>query len=205
MEGKERAELKNKILEFLLSLDGNYHNTHIYSKMGKPVNSIDHFDEILDEMIIDGRRYVDYNKSDGIFYLGRNNFTEEFLHNGGFVNMYENELEAQIQVNSIANQEQAIRDLTQENLKLSNQVANMKLKTYLIPLIISGISAAIAFASLIYVIYINSSKVSQFELRTIESKIDSIKIDFKKENEKLKSRIYEAEMLIAVYESDSLI
>lgn len=204
MEGKERAILKNQVLEFLLPIDGNPHNNHIYSKMGKPVKSLAHFDEILNEIIREGERYVYYNKSGGMFYLGSNNFTEEFLQNGGFVNMYERELEAQIQADSIANQEQTIRNLTEENLSLSNQVANMKLKTYTIPLIISGVSAAVAIGSLLSSIYTSSSKVSQSELRTIEHKIDSLRIDFEKENDKLKSRIFEAEMLIAVYESDSL-
>ncbi|MDF4204031.1 hypothetical protein PXD56_13745 [Maribacter sp. SA7] len=204
MEGKERAELKNKILEFLLPIDGNPHNDHIYSKMGKPVKSLAHFDIILDEIIREGERYIYYNKSGGMFYLGSNNFTEEFLMAGGFVNMYESELEAELQAASIANQEQAIRNLTEENLSLSNQVANMKLKTYLIPLIISGVSAAVAIISLVVASKSNSNSSSQSEIRNIENKIDSLRIDFKKDNDILKDRIYEAEMLIAVYESDSL-
>ena len=200
MEEKNRAEFKNSILDFLLGLDGNYHNDFIYSNMGKPVNSQDHFDEILYEMIDEGERYLYYNNTGGMFYLGSNSFTEEFLKAGGFVTMYESNLEADLQATSIANQEQTIRNLTEQNLTLSNQVAAMKLKTHLIPLVISGLSAIVAIGSLFYP---KSNNVSLSEIKTIHNKLDSLRMDFKKENEELKSRLYEAEMMIAVYE-DSL-
>ncbi|MDV7138242.1 hypothetical protein R3X28_05110 [Maribacter sp. TH_r10] len=42
------------------------------------------------------------------------------------------------------------------------------------------------------------------KLKQLERELQQLKIDIKKENNELKERLYEAEMLIAVYESDSL-
>jgi hypothetical protein len=63
------------------------------------------------------------------------------------------------------------------------------------------VSTLVAIASLIK----SSNSVSSSELNDIKTEIDSLRMDFKKENDELKDRIYKAEMLIAIYESDSLI
>ena len=202
MEGKQRAELKNQVLEFLLNKEGSYSNDYIYSEMGEPTISQAHFDELLKEMKNEAVRYFVYNDRRGYIFAGSNSFTNEFLVKGGFVNMYESELEADLQAVSIQNQEREIRDLQQENLILSNQVAAMKIKTYWLPIIISAISAVVAVGSLIYAINSNSNSVSRSELETIQNNMDSLRSDFLKENDELKEKLFKAEMWISVLEEE---
>lgn len=204
MEGLKRAKLKNKILDWLTCNHGAYSTDTIYKKMAKPVKSESHFNEIVSEMCNDGSKYFDYNDDGTWNFLSSNDFTQEFLDNGGFVNQYESDLEADLEATANSNQEGKIRDLQEENLTLSNQVAMMKIKTYWFPIIVSAIGALTAIGSLIYTINQATETVSKTELQELKNEVDSLRIEFKKENDDLKERLYEAELLIAVYEGDSV-
>ena len=193
MDGIELAQFKDDTLKYLITIDGDYLTEYVYSKMGNPTKTQDHFDEIITQMKREAGRYFAYSKDSGMIYIGSNNFTKEFLDKGGFVNMYESELEAELQAASLAEQDRRIKDLEER-----------KLKNYWWPIIISAISAVVALGSSAFAIHSNSNSVSRSELKTIQKNIKTLETDFKKENDELKSRIYEAEMLIAVYESDSI-
>jgi hypothetical protein len=203
MDDKELAEFKDNILKLIADkehgADINWlvHQFKIKglnrSYLEKVLEAIDDFEKDVLHLIR-GERY----------YLQRTPLTLKFLDKGGFLNQYESDVEADLEAMAISNQEQTIRDLTQENLKLANQVSSMKLKTYFIPLIISGISAIMAIGSLLFAFSQSTNRVERSELKSIQNEIEVLQSDFKKDNQELKSRLYEAEMLIAVYEEDSI-
>lgn len=79
------------------------------------------------------------------------------------------------------------------------KVADKQTLYWWLPIGVSLISAIVAIVSLIK----SSNSVSQSDIELILHNIDRLKFDYKKENDELKERIYKAELLIAVYESEA--
>ena len=205
MEGRERAELKNRVLRFLLKNDRDYRPKAIYRSLNSPVKFLEHFIELLEEMCQEASKYFDCDvRDDGsIWVLKQNEFTLEFLEAGGFINQYESDLEAVQEMNRLAVQEERFKGLEEKNLLLGNRLAEQKLKTHWIPITISLIGLGVAIASYFRPSDNVTREELNQELQKVQDTIQQLKTDFKNENEELKERVYEAEMLIAVYE-DSL-
>ncbi|WP_424002495.1 hypothetical protein [Maribacter sp. IgM3_T14_3] len=90
MEGRERAELKNRILEFLLA-DPHHSFTvdNLWKQLDKPAKNLLNFKAITDEMLDTGSRYFLYIKNDPFSSFGKNELTQDFLNDGGFIPAYE--------------------------------------------------------------------------------------------------------------------
>ena len=198
MDEKELAHFKDDILRLFVDKKNGadiYWLVHQINMEGLNREYIESVLEDIDEWDLNVLQVIRNER----YYMQPTPLTKKFLDQGGFVNQYESDLEADLQAASISNQENKIRDLQEENLTLSNQVATMKIKTYWFPIIISSLSAIIAIVSLFYPI---PDTVSKPELQELRNEVDSLRIEFKKENDELKEKLYEAELLIAVYESE---
>ena len=198
MDEKELAHFKDDILRLLVDKDLGADINWLAAKLKIVGANRDYLKTVLDE-IDDWNINVLHVTRNERYYMQPTPLTKKFLAIGGFVNQYESDLEADLQAAAISNQENKIRDLQEENLTLSNQVATMKIKTYWFPIILSSLSAIIAIASLFYPIPDTDLKP---ELQELKDKVDSLRLDFRKENDDLKERLYEAELLIAVYEGE---
>ncbi|WP_430426451.1 hypothetical protein [Maribacter litoralis] len=204
MKGRKRAELKNKILEFFINDPVHLFPTEtLWNNLGKPVSKLQ-FQEVLDEMVSVGGRYFLQTVNSPFKSYGYNDLTQDYLDIGGFVNQYESDLEADEQLFKLESQNQRINDLTEENLKLVNRLSKQKLKTHVIPIVISGISALVAIGSLLYMIFKPETSTNIKELKQMEQRLNYIEGTLSNEVDSLKNKLYEAETLIEVYESDTL-
>ncbi|QCW98708.1 hypothetical protein FGM00_00680 [Aggregatimonas sangjinii] len=159
-----------------------------------------HFRDVLDEMVWEILRHIQFSQVKPSPIWSSTDFTKDLIDAGGFVNMYESDLEADVEAERLARQEQRKSKLQEENLALSNELNRQRLKTHWIPIAVSVISLCLAAYSL----FTPSTDVTQDELQKVRDEVERLRMDFKKENDDLKERLYEAEMMIAVYESDSL-
>lgn len=95
MKDLERAEFKDRVLKFLNEARRNmsYDSENLYSQLGKPVPSVKHLQEILEEMHSEAGRYFsrEFNNIYGFIYE-RNEFTQELVDNGGFVELFKERL-----------------------------------------------------------------------------------------------------------------
>ena len=192
MDKKGLAQLKDEILKLLVDKEHGADINWLIVKLNKEWLNRDYLETVLDE--IDD---WDYNVLHVIrnerYYMQPTPLTQEFLDNGGFVNQYESDLEADIEAEMLRQQTRRIKDLEEK-----------KLRNYRIPIIVSIISAVTAIGSLIYTINKSTDTVSKSELQELKNEVDSLRIEFKKENDSIRNRLYEAEMMIAVYEGEDV-
>lgn len=80
---KSNAEIKDDILQFLMNDISAWTVDTLYTKLQNPTPTVAHFEKIIKEMISDGGQYFNYTEGEEL-YLGQNDFTKEFLNNGGF-------------------------------------------------------------------------------------------------------------------------
>lgn len=199
MEDKELAELKDIILKWLIEYGSGDLET-INNQLGKPMVDESHLRELIEDMRIDGGKYFDYLEDNPFYVVSKNDLTKIFLDKGGFVNQYESDLEADIEAEKLNKRDERLKSLQEQNLDLANQLSILKLKTHMLPIIISFLS--LAFAA--FALFKPSDTISKQDFRDFQDNVEKLKIDFKKENDNLKVRLKNAEMLIAIYESDSL-
>jgi hypothetical protein len=188
MDELELAQLKDRILEYILNKD-NSKEEDVFKALNKPTNHIDQFREVALNIFKHHHKYFkmrqgfqyDVNDSGTIYY--KTDLTKPFLLIGGFTGVYE----------------QMEKDLLME--RKVKKASDKKTLYWWIPIAVSFLSLCFA----VYPLLRKPTEVTQDEIKTIHNKIDSLRSNFKKENDKLKEQLYEAELLIAVYESDSLI
>lgn len=201
MEGKELAELKNKVLEFMLPMgDDTMGVDLLYKRIPNPFDDPKELLEVLITMTEEAPNYFEFDqKNYPPIWFSSNGMTQRYLDKGGFVNQYESDREADMEALKLAAQDQRIKD-SQEK----------KLKYWWVPIGVSLLGLGIAIASY----FRPSDKVTQDQLsnniEVIQDSIQSLKTDFQKEtdalrndfqkeSDSLKDRLYKAEMLIAVY------
>lgn len=203
MDGLELAKLKDEILDFGIRVLNGHVNPNLFrNENGIPYKN--HEEEIVyshaiqracEEIAAYGNNIVStFEDSKDSFVCGQ--MTEKFLDDGGFVTQYNKEAKAMRNMNHGILQDKRLKDLTEKNLNLKN-------KTYWLPIAISIVSLGFAAYSLLKPS--NNVPQEQYDtkMESIEKDIQQLRIDFKQENDKLKDRLYKAELLIAVYESDS--
>ena len=81
---KSNAEIKDDILKLLLKFESSWTTKMLYSKLNEPNKSHSHFLELIKEMIGDGGKYFNHFVEGSTTYLKKNEFTQEFLDEGGF-------------------------------------------------------------------------------------------------------------------------
>ncbi|AZQ58366.1 hypothetical protein EJ994_05935 [Maribacter sp. MJ134] len=183
MNEKDKAILKNRILEFLyLNKSSLWGLDRLEDNYGKKAPSKGHFRELIKEMSETGSRYFDYNW-DAVPhpYFKANDFTKEFLDAGGFVNQYESKKEADEQAARLLMQDERIKNQTEENLRLTTELNRQRLKTHWIPIIISLVGLGIAVASFFRPSNNPSKPVDDNRLQIIEMKMEQIENDLKKD------------------------
>lgn len=186
MDDFEIAQLKDKILRYVVENDVS-NEMDVFEALDKPLKHVRLFQDFTTEMFRHDHKYFLRHErpqselKDPIFDLYMTDQTKPFLDKGGFVGIYED---------------------TKKELEEKEKVkkaANKQTLYWWLPIGVSIMSTIVAIFSLIK----SSNSVSQSDIELIQYNIDSLKSDFKKENDKLKERIYKAELLIAVYESEA--
>lgn len=185
MDDFKIAQLKDKILQYLVENDVS-NEKEVFEALGKPLKHLRLFQDFTTEMLRHDNNFFLRHKrpqselKDPIFDLYKTDQTKSFLDKGGFVGIYKD---------------------TKKELEKKEKVkkaADKQTLNWWLPIAVSLISAIVAIVSLIQ----SSNSVSQSDIELIQYNIDRLKSDYKKENDELKERIYKAELLIAVYESE---
>ncbi|MDC6405869.1 MULTISPECIES: hypothetical protein [Maribacter] len=190
MEGKARAELKDRILKFLIE-DPSHSFTveRLWENLGKPVDNKLLMQEILDEMEnTAGSNFLVINNS-GYESYGSNEFTQDYLDNGGFTNQYEVEMEVARNMNKSALQDSRIKDMQEKDL-------NLKIRNGKFSLPISIISVLVAVGSLLYSIFKPAPelKSNDVQIKQLEERLDKIEYTLTKDVDSLKKELYDAEI-----------
>ncbi|SNR64261.1 hypothetical protein SAMN04488009_2918 [Maribacter sedimenticola] len=177
------AQLKDRILTYVMN-HNNSKAENVYKALGNPMNDIDKFRDVAQNIFTHHHKYfkirqgIQYDQNDsGIIYY-KTDLTKSFLKIGGFTSLYE----------------QNEKDLHME--RKVKKASNKKTLYWWVPIVISSMS--LLFSS--YSILTKKSDITQEEINSINNKIDSLKSDFKKENNKLKEQLLKSDLLIAVYE-----
>lgn len=192
MEERKQAELKDRILKYLMENE-NTETSIILNHIPK-INT-DVFEEIISELVdLNLIETVARTKSGHrikITYKG-----SKLLYKGGFMEQYESEDEAENTRRILELEEQGRTRKRDEHLELNTELTKQELKTHWIPIFISIIGLGIAIAS-----YFRPYKVETDVdiLKRIE-KLETNQKQFKKANDSLKNELYKAELVIRVYE-----
>ncbi|HDZ15513.1 hypothetical protein LCGC14_1191590 [marine sediment metagenome] len=204
MTKQEIAKAKDSILKFMLdntkinravfANDSYYDQRDFWSKLFDRKISSETIDRFISQIINYPDTIVSNFKESGI---QPNELTKTFLDEGGFVGLYEKERK------KIIDLENAKTVIALKNTRQA-KLAKWQIITFW-PLFVLGIFGGVYSA--IDMLESNENiSVDKYNsnISEIKKKIDSLRINFKQENNQLEERLYEAEMLIAVYESDSL-
>ena len=196
MEDKFTAEAKDRVLLALLQNQSYTTCSDIALDIKDPRYNEQLVKNLLEEIeVSEYSSLIEIDKRDP-WSASANEGVKDFLVNGGFImiNVKAQEL--------LANQERKPLALQEEKPIVETRKVKIDHKPYWI----SGISVLIAISSLIYTVTRPSNSVSQEQydakIESIEKDLQQLRIDFKQENDELKDRLYKAEMLIAVYESE---
>jgi hypothetical protein len=127
-------------------------------------------------------------------YIESNSKTQGFIDSGGFVALYEKEVEAALKSSKI-------EELTETELK--QKIRNNR---WSLPLSITGI--VIALGTLVWSIYSSYNNVTEEQLNpkinSIQSRLQQLENGLQKERDSLKEELYKAEIIIAIYEKDNI-
>tara|TARA_R110002051_G_scaffold295992_1_gene361957 strand:- start:5095 stop:5688 length:594 start_codon:yes stop_codon:yes gene_type:complete len=195
MEGSELARFKDNVLEELLKHSDKIDALSLYKQIGEPLDNYNHFETIVEEMLEHFKRYIQGDNSTGRLYIIATVETKQFLKEGGFVLRRKKEIEANGNLTEMALRPGRIERLTEERLKQDIR----KNKYWWMPIAVSIVSVAIAIASY----FRPSNNITKDKFKELQDEVEGLRIDFNEENNNLKDRLYKAEMLIAVYESDT--
>lgn len=133
MDGLERAELKDRILNLLneAKMHEAFNGENLYLQLDKPVPSIDHLEEVLEELYLEAKRYIhrESNQVYGNIYQ-KNEFTPELIENGGFVELFKVQQERQRKL--LKEQQEIAEDLKNQRIKNKYQarLAKWQVKTF---------------------------------------------------------------------------
>lgn len=205
MDKLEWAKLKDQLLKGLLN-----HGHEI----GHPIISQELLDGRLNEEEVKLMIYEISSFQLNLMTMDLNNpgilvsatrHTQAFLDNGGFQKMEEDVLFKIEELERKQMELEEIEEIKKENVRLINRLNKQKLKTHMMPILISGISALIALSALGWSIYKFSNKppepVDDSRLRNIEMKMKQLENGLKKDLDSLQNELYKAQMLIDSYES----
>ncbi|RIV68768.1 hypothetical protein [Flagellimonas aequoris] len=141
MEGLERAKLQNEILKFIISKRMIYDTNELYKTINNDLKSKAHFKELVEEMLVIAPKYIDESSARGIggsIFISSNEFTQEFLDDGGFVTLYKHK-QARIHELNIKQQEE-VKDIVTQRKKNRYEARLAKWQVYTFwPLFLLGI------------------------------------------------------------------
>lgn len=168
MDGLEKAKLKDRILQFLQdNPDGFFDAEEFYLKLDKPLNSVNHMLEIVNEIRDEAPKFVTTVKTDVFDVIASNDFTMEFLDNGGFEGEYNRQVEAAKKLNESIRREETFKELQEIELK-------QKIRYNTPSIVISSLSFAVAVASFLYTILQPKPESNDNRLEVIEARLDSL-------------------------------
>lgn len=207
MDNKTKARYKDEIVKYLR----DKYPMEIYAKdMAKIISNglLTHQEMIglCEEIISDDYGVIEKGVSAFIAsYVAVEVPKEDFLS----TNIYQ----ALENLKEGAEREEKIRDikrgrkkdeldqLQQKNLELSNQLNKTRLKTHWIPIVISIVGLGVAVASFFRPSNEPSKPVDDNRLQNIEMKMEQLENGLKKDLDSIQNQLYEAQMLIDIYES----
>ncbi|MFS4456680.1 hypothetical protein [Maribacter sp. 2304DJ31-5] len=196
MNGLEKAKLKDKILNFAIVKKSQWEVEELWEDKFKHGYSIRHIESIVEEILIELPEVLDKYPQPGSKNYYLKSSPKDFLDWGGFVSLYE--------VSQIENKDVYDKiKLEDEIRKLQKISLEQKTKTHYLPIVISIISLGFAAYSLLKPFDSVPQEQYDIKMKSIKKELKQIKVDFKQKNDELKDRLSKAEMLIAVYESDS--
>ncbi len=158
MEGRDRAELKDIILAFMLAGEDSMYM--LYKRLNNPVKSEAHFIDIVQEMIAEQPNYIsmrNLHTKDSTILLSAKPLAADFLKNGGFTKIFDNYAEIMRKENENATRETTLKELTEKELR-----QKIRYNKYALPL--SIVSILIAIGGFIWSIYKPANNVIPIEM-----------------------------------------
>lgn len=215
MEGRERAELKDRILQTIMEQtffpEGNYYQSWITEH-----RLLNYFKGILqnDEIPLIIREIQEFNEN--LVYTNedtlktRNEYkvkihTQKFLNIGGFVNQYESELEAETTRRLLEAEERDALTITRGNERRKYILLKWQTKVFW-PVFVLGLVGGVYSLFQIYYSFNAGEKDAELinRIEQLETNQKKLEKGFEIEVKDLKDKLYKADMMISIYESDSL-
>lgn len=202
MEGRELAKLMDRILDEVLIKD--YESEKLFKTLGEPVASHEHFLEVIDKMDAISPKSFEVREIatlDKRYLFSTTAFAQDFKENGGFIAEYDKETESARKMNLASLRASKIEEMSERELE--QKIRNNK---WAIPISIASI--LIATCGLLWSIFKpsdnNLTNELQKKIERLEYNQQQLEKGLENENKALKEKLYEAEMMIDIYESDSL-
>jgi len=195
MESREKAILKEKILQYILKRNGAIGTDTIYEDLGKPVKSIEHFEDIVREMYNGFEKYFVFTESELFQIIGKTELTVEIV--GSYLELDDIDRE-KIRSFNIA-QEANLRN--KNNLYIINdwkaKLAPWQYYTFWPIFIIALLTSAFSIYKMIPQEPAPEPTTENEQLEQIEHRMDYIEGTLIKEVDSLKSALQKANEAIA--------
>lgn len=203
MEGKELAELKDEILRLIVDKEHGADHHWLLHQFN--------IEGLTTQYLIDVLKEIESFRGTGklitltigqTHHIQRTPHTKSFLEKEGFVKEWELQRETAKRMNHNALRGQRIEELQEINLQLANRLNRQKLKTHVIPIVIS-------LAALAWAIFKPYNNVSQQEynkrIEQLEYNQKQLEKGLQLENKELQEKLHKADMWIRILEEkDSL-
>ncbi len=194
MEELERAKLRDAILSYLLE-NGSVRQEVVFEALDRPLRSIEAFDDFTLDMFRHYHKYFKMksvpskNPSKRISFLEATNKTRGFLGNGGFVGIVSERKRELLEIKKVK--------------KATDKKTLMDARLWWLPYIISGLSFCVA--ALAYFRPPDNTLQDEINkrLERLEYNQKNLENSLQKDIKSLREELYEAEMLISVYEEKS--
>ncbi|MDO6602003.1 hypothetical protein [Arenibacter palladensis] len=167
---KSNAEIKDDILQFLVNNISAWTVDTLYTKLQNPTPTVAHFEKIVKEMISDGGQYFNYTEGEEL-YLRQNDFTQEFLNNGGFTKASKIAAANTAATVIELQEEKEAKRVTREKDREQLTIVKWQKNTFWIVFVLGLVGGVYSLYKISQAIFIPSNNVTEEQLNP---KIDSI-------------------------------
>ncbi|GMN10772.1 hypothetical protein MTsPCn9_30630 [Croceitalea sp. MTPC9] len=199
-----KAELKDKFLQYASDRDDYFEVQLLYDEFLRPNYSLQFVEKLVREIIDYNPNLLDIMSGNGskIFMLSATAFTEEFIEEGGFKDMY---IEEEEKWDTFLSQLSNSRKLsTEEKVSLGKtEKTSYKRERNLLFFLISAVSLSFLFTlfSIVNDLFFESGSITKSEL---DAKLTELKEQNRKEKEALLKEISDLKLNLESFPLDSL-
>ena len=204
MSGFFKAELKDKFLQYASERDDYFETQLLYDEFLRPAYNVEFVEKLIREIIDYDPGLLDIMSGNGvkIFMLSSTGYTQEFVEEGGFTDLYIKEEE---KWDTLMEQLANTRKLsTQEKVKLgTTEKKSYKRERTLLFFLIAAVifSFLISLASLLNTLFFRPEYVKKTE-------IDSLLLEerdyYRRQNDALKNQLNEVLLKLGEMKKDTL-
>ncbi|MEM9001193.1 MAG: hypothetical protein AAGB24_13095 [Bacteroidota bacterium] len=199
-----KAELKDRFLRYASERDDYFETQLLYDEFLRPNYTLQYVEKLIREIIDHDTELLDIMSGNGvkIFMLSSTAYTEDFLEEGGFTDLYIKEEE---KWDAFLDQLSNTRKLSSKEKAILGETDKLTHKKERILLFFLITAVAISFLYTIFSIIKSSFTEEEYiTRREFERKLEQVRSYYDKENTSLKTNIEEDEELLVSDKKDSI-